>query len=62
MENSIEKQNPVIEVKNVWVSYDTQTVLEDINLTVNESDFIGLINSPILSDSSVQTAAARPPC
>jgi zinc transport system ATP-binding protein len=43
MENSIEKLNPVIEVKNVWVSYDTQTVLEDISLTINESDFIGLI-------------------
>ncbi|MDK2982252.1 MAG: zinc transport system ATP-binding protein [Chloroflexota bacterium] len=34
---------PVIEIENVWVSYDTQTVLEDISLTVYESDFIGLI-------------------
>jgi len=42
MDKQIAKQ-PVIEMKNVWVSYDTQTVLEDINLTVNESDFIGLI-------------------
>lgn len=33
----------VIEIKNVWVSYDAQTVLEDINLIVNETDFIGLI-------------------
>ncbi len=36
-------QQPVIEMKDVWVSYDTQTVLEGINLTVNETDFIGLI-------------------
>jgi len=42
MDKQIAKQ-PVIEMKNVWVSYDTQTVPEDINLTVNESDFIGLI-------------------
>jgi zinc transport system ATP-binding protein len=42
MDKIINKQ-PVIEINNVWVSYDTQTVLEDINLTVNESDFIGLI-------------------
>jgi zinc transport system ATP-binding protein len=42
MDKQIDKQ-PVIEIKNVWVSYDTQTVLEDINLTVYESDFIGLI-------------------
>jgi zinc transport system ATP-binding protein len=42
MDKIINKQ-PVIEINNVWVSYDTQSVLEDINLTVNESDFIGLI-------------------
>ena len=42
MENQTGKQ-PVIEIKNVWVSYDTQTVLEDISLNVYETDFIGLI-------------------
>jgi zinc transport system ATP-binding protein len=42
MDKKIEKQ-PVIEMKDVWVSYDTQTVLEDINLTVYDSDFLGLI-------------------
>jgi len=35
--------HPVIEMRGVWVAYDSQTILEDINLTVNESDFIGLI-------------------
>lgn len=43
MINPTKNQNPVIEIKDVWVSYDTQTVLEGINLTVYESDFIGLI-------------------
>jgi zinc transport system ATP-binding protein len=38
-----EDHQPVIEIENVWVSYDTQTVLEDINLTIHETDFIGLI-------------------
>jgi zinc transport system ATP-binding protein len=42
MDNQIDKQ-PVIEIKNVWVSYDTQTVLEDVSLNVYETDFIGLI-------------------
>lgn len=42
MENQTGKQL-VIEIKNVWVSYDTQTVLEDISLNVYETDFIGLI-------------------
>ena len=43
MNNHTEKKKSVIEIENVWVSYDTQTVLEDINLTVYETDFIGLI-------------------
>ena len=41
--NNLDNKRPVIEIKNVWVSYDTQTVLEDINLTVYETDFLGLI-------------------
>lgn len=44
MTNKVNKNHqPVIEIENVWVSYDTQTVLEDINLTIYETDFIGLI-------------------
>lgn len=44
MENKITKdRKPVIDIKNVWVSYDTQIVLEDINLAIQETDFIGLI-------------------
>lgn len=43
MNNLKKNLQPVIEIKDVWVSYDTQSVLEDINLTVYETDFIGLI-------------------
>ncbi len=43
MEKKSQIQQPVIEIKKVWVSYDTQMVLQDINLTVYETDFIGLI-------------------
>ena len=34
---------PVIEIQDVWASYNGYPVLEDINLTVYETDFIGLI-------------------
>lgn len=37
------KNNPVIQIKNLWAGYDNQSVLEDINLLVYESDFLGLI-------------------
>ena len=36
-------KQPVIEFKNVSVSYDSINVLEDVNLTVEERDFLSLV-------------------
>lgn len=41
--NSSSAQEPVIELKSVWASYNGHDVLEDIHLQVLSSDFIGLI-------------------
>jgi len=37
------QNNKIIELKNVWVSFEEQVVLEDINLSVRKEDFLGLI-------------------
>ncbi len=35
--------SPVINIENLWFSYDQTPILEDINLQVAERDFVGLI-------------------
>ena len=35
--------NKIIELKNVWVSFEDQVVLEDINLSIRKEDFLGII-------------------
>jgi len=35
--------NKIIELKNVWVSFEDQIVLEDINLSIRKEDFLGVI-------------------
>ena len=36
-------EDPVVELRDVWVSYDDVPVLEGINLTVARHDFLGII-------------------
>jgi zinc transport system ATP-binding protein len=36
-------RKPAIEIKNLWVSYDTTVALKDINLTVRQGDIFGII-------------------
>lgn len=35
--------SPILEIKNLYASYDNTMVLEDINLTLFEDDFLGII-------------------
>jgi len=37
------QNNKIIELKNVWVSFEGQIVLEDINLSIRKEDFLGII-------------------
>jgi len=37
------QNNKIIELKNIWVSFEEQVVLEDINLTIRKEDFLGII-------------------
>ena len=39
----MEKQKPLIEIKNLSAAYDGKTVLHDVNLTVYDRDFLGII-------------------
>ena len=34
---------PILEIKNLYFSYESQRVLEDINLDINEKDFLAII-------------------
>lgn len=36
-------EHPIVEIKNVWFSYNGQTVLEDISLNIRQRDFIAMI-------------------
>jgi zinc transport system ATP-binding protein len=42
IEDSME-QSYLLEMKNVWVSYNGTPILEDINLSVESGDFLGII-------------------
>lgn len=37
------KNEPIVEVNNLWAQYEHEPVLEDVNLTIAAGDFIGLI-------------------
>lgn len=36
-------QKPIVEIKNVWFSYNGRKVLQDVSLTIRQGDFIAMI-------------------
>lgn len=50
------KENTLIEVKNLYVSYGNQVVLRDVNLKVSPGDYIGIIGPNGAGKSTLQKA------
>ena len=43
MDELMNEQEPVIDLKNVWAGYEDDLILEDVNFKVYKGDYIGLI-------------------
>jgi len=39
----MQDQKPIVEIKNVWFSYNGRKVLQDVSLTIRQGDFIAMI-------------------